>query len=244
MNAPLVTLPSPATHRNDVRDLQTQDMEIITLATFANQEGMATDCDTATPWALSAGRRIFDIALATIALTTLSPLFLVTAFLVWLSSPGPILFREPRVGRNGIGFMRYKFRSIRLGEDFGIKGKESQIVRVTRIGSFLRKHKLDKLPQLLNVLRGDMSILGPASHVRNYEAAHMPVRPGIITTVTLAIHRNKLSHAEFVKQFTERGNRNIRGSVNRLHARLDWEYIRNSTLRTDARALWLKAASN
>lgn len=241
MNAPLITLISPANRRNASRNAHAQDLKKITLATLTNREGLAALGDITSPWALSKGRRLFDIFVSLSALLLLSPAWLIMAILVRLSSAGPILSREPRVGRNGIKFTRYSFRPIKFEKGRNHAAFNAQI---TAIGAFLRKYKLDKLPQFWNVLRGDMSIIGPSSHSRHYETAHMPVRPGIITTVTLAVHPNRIPWTGFKERMLFRDKTKFASTeADRLHARLDWEYIRRSTFRSDTRALWLKATS-
>jgi len=251
MNAPLITLHPLANRRSGSRETNIQDLKMVTLATLTNREACASLHSATGSWALSRGRRFFDISISLAALIFLSPVYLGVSFLIWLSSPGPVLLREQRVGRNGIRFMRYSFRSMKLKKsDNGIPvadaadaDRESGL-RVTVIGTFLRKHGLDKLPQLWNVLRGDMSIIGPSSHSRHYEAAHMPIRPGIITTVVLTVRQNGQSSTEFPKQFAYRDKTQLADiGINRLYACLDWEYIRQSTFRSDTRALWLKATS-
>ncbi len=132
-------------------------------------------------------KRTFDLALASIALLLLSPVLMFLAAWVALTSPGGSFFRQVRVGLNGREFRLLKFRSMRPGSEaqgqLTIGGRDP---RVTGVGYFLRKSKLDELPQLWNVLRGDMSIVGPRPEVPRYVAMYSPeqravlcVRPGI-----------------------------------------------------------------
>ena len=131
--------------------------------------------------------RFFDILFSFIGLIILSPLFVVVYICVVLSSKGGGFYVQSRVGKNGEDFNLYKFRSMRIGADrsglITVGGRDS---RVTRIGYFIRKFKLDELPQLLNVLKGDMSFVGPRPEVRKYVNMYTPeqrkvlsVRPGI-----------------------------------------------------------------
>ena len=117
----------------------------------------------------------------------ISPLFLIVAIWIKLDSPGPIFYRQVRVGRYNKDFRIFKFRSMRIGSDKGslvtIGGRDP---RITRSGYFIRKFKIDELPQLINVLVGDMSLVGPRPEVRHYvnywteEQMHvLDVRPGI-----------------------------------------------------------------
>ncbi len=132
-------------------------------------------------------KRLFDILLSGIGLLIISPLFLIVAIWIKLDSPGPIFYRQVRVGRYNKDFRIIKFRSMRIGSDKGslvtIGGRDP---RITRSGYFIRKFKIDELPQLINVLVGDMSLVGPRPEVRHYvnywteEQMHvLDVRPGI-----------------------------------------------------------------
>lgn len=132
-------------------------------------------------------KRFFDIVASLLGLIVLSPLLLVVAIWVKLDSEGPVFFRQVRVGRYNKDFRIFKFRSMRVGSDKGsqvtIGGRDP---RVTRSGYFIRKFKIDELPQLINVLVGDMSLVGPRPEVRHYVDYWTPeqmrvldVRPGI-----------------------------------------------------------------
>ena len=132
-------------------------------------------------------KRLFFILFSGIGLLIISPLFLIVAIWIKLDSPGPIFYRQVRVGRYNKDFRIFKFRSMRIGSDNGslvtIGGRDP---RITRSGYFIRKFKIDELPQLINVLVGDMSLVGPRPEVRHYvnywteEQMHvLDVRPGI-----------------------------------------------------------------
>ncbi|MGM9819087.1 MAG: sugar transferase [Paludibacteraceae bacterium] len=132
-------------------------------------------------------KRVFDILASGVGLLLLSPLFLLVAVWIKLDSPGPVFYRQVRVGRYNRDFRIFKFRSMRVGSDKGslvtIGGRDP---RVTRSGYFIRKFKIDELPQLINVFIGDMSLVGPRPEVRHYvdywtkEQLHvLDVRPGI-----------------------------------------------------------------
>jgi len=133
------------------------------------------------------GKRIFDSASAAIGLLVLSPVLLVLLLLVKLSSPGPVFFRQDRVGRNGNIFRIVKFRS--MFEDADKRGPpitSAGDYRTTALGRLLRRLKLDELPQLWNVLKGDMSLVGPRPEVPCYVECYsasqrqvLAVRPGI-----------------------------------------------------------------
>ena len=131
-------------------------------------------------------KRIFDIILSLFGLIILLPFMLIIAIFIKLDSKGPVFFKQLRVTKNGREFKIFKYRTMRVGSD-----KYSQITvgkddRITKIGSFLRKYKLDEIPQLINVLIGDMSLVGPRPEVPKYVAFYtdeqkeiLKVRAGI-----------------------------------------------------------------
>ena len=107
-------------------------------------------------------KRLFDIVLSLPVTTLLLPVFAAIGVAIKLSSKGPIIFRQERAGKNGKSFVFYKFRTMKLDVDpFGPSPKSSEDSRLTRIGKLLREYSLDELPQLFNILKGDMSIVGP-----------------------------------------------------------------------------------
>ena len=131
-------------------------------------------------------KRIFDITLSLFGLIILLPFMLIIAILIKLDSKGPVFFKQVRVTKNGREFKIFKYRTMRVGSD-----KYSQITvgkdnRITKVGAFLRKYKLDEIPQLINVLLGDMSLVGPRPEVPKYVALYtkeqkeiLKVRAGI-----------------------------------------------------------------
>ena len=131
-------------------------------------------------------KRIFDIMISFVGLVILFPFILIIALLIKIDSKGPVFFKQIRVTKNGKEFKIFKYRTMRVGSD-----KYSQITvgkdgRITKIGSFLRKYKLDEIPQLINVLIGDMSLVGPRPEVPKYVALYtdeqkeiLKVRAGI-----------------------------------------------------------------
>lgn len=132
-------------------------------------------------------KRLFDVVASGLGLLTLAPVLLVVAIWIKLDSKGPVFYRQVRVGYKNRDFRIFKFRSMRMGADKGslvtIGGRDP---RITRSGYFIRKYKLDELPQLINVFVGDMSLVGPRPEVRHYvdywtpEQMHvLDVRPGI-----------------------------------------------------------------
>ncbi len=131
--------------------------------------------------------RFFDILFSFLGILFLSPVFLFLYIAIRFESKGGGFYKQLRVGLNGKDFYVYKFRSMRIGADkqglITVGGRDS---RITRIGYFIRKYKLDELPQLFNVLKGDMSLVGPRPEVRKYVDLYteeqrkvLSVRPGI-----------------------------------------------------------------
>lgn len=156
-------------------------------------------------------KRLFDIVCSFFGLVILSPLFVFLSFWVGLSSRGGVFYKQRRVGLKGRDFTLYKFRSMAVGSDkkglLTVGGKDS---RVTKAGYFIRKYKLDELPQLFNVLKGDMSFVGPRPEVRKYVDMYseeqkrvLSVRPGI-TDIASMKYRNEndiLAKAENPEQY-------------------------------------------
>jgi len=105
-------------------------------------------------------KRLGDIALAISILLFLLPMYLLLALIIWLQDGGPAIFKQRRVGRNGQEFMFYKFRSMPVSTP-NVESRETQKLQITPFGKFIRRTNLDELPQIYNVLRGDMSFIGP-----------------------------------------------------------------------------------
>ena len=131
--------------------------------------------------------RLLDILLSLFGLIIVSPVLLIVALWIVIDNPGPVFYRQVRVGRNGRDFRILKFRSMRIGADkMSLITVGDRDPRVTRAGYFIRRYKLDELPQLWNVLTGDMSMVGPRPEVRKYVDLYteeqkrvLSVRPGI-----------------------------------------------------------------
>lgn len=132
-------------------------------------------------------KRLFDILSASVVLLLFSPLLLLIACIIQFGSKGGILYRQERVGKNGKIFRLYKFRTMRPNSDKGslitIGGRDQ---RITKEGYFLRKYKLDELPQLINILKGEMSVVGPRPEVKKYVDLYtetqrkvLDVKPGL-----------------------------------------------------------------
>ena len=132
-------------------------------------------------------KRIFDLILSLMALIILSPVFVIIGLWVVLESRGGMFFRQERMGKDFRIFKLYKFRSMRPGSDAkGLLTIGGRDPRITRSGYFIRKYKVDELPQLINILKGDMSLVGPRPEVKRYTDMYnetqkqvLSVRPGL-----------------------------------------------------------------
>lgn len=138
-------------------------------------------------------KRSFDMAFSLIGVIAVSPLFTLISIWIKLDSPGPVFYRGARVGLHGKPFRIYKFRSMVINADrIGGPSTAGDDPRITRSGKFIRKYKLDELPQLINVLKGEMSLVGPRPEVQMYvdmfteeEKAILGMRPGITDWASL-----------------------------------------------------------
>jgi exopolysaccharide biosynthesis polyprenyl glycosylphosphotransferase len=161
-------------------------------------------------------KRIFDIIFSLLALMFLSPLLLVVAVWIKFDSPGPIIFKQKRVGKDGEEFVFYKFRSMREGaedelEDLREHNEKGEVIfkikedpRITKIGKFIRRTSIDELPQLINVLKSDMSIVGPrpplpgeVEKYNTYQKQRLAIKGGL-TCYWQVSGRSRLSFEEWV----------------------------------------------
>jgi lipopolysaccharide/colanic/teichoic acid biosynthesis glycosyltransferase len=189
------------------------------------------------------GKRVLDVAGSLAFIILASPLLAATGVSVWLSSGSPILFRQPRNGLNNKTFMIYKFRTMR-NEPEVERQAEREDARVTALGRFLRRSSLDELPQFFNVLRGDMSLVGPRPHpvwlndkyrglIGGFDERHL-VKPGITGLAQIRGYRGE--------------TRSVRGMARRVE--LDREYVRTASFGVDVKILlstvvrfWFDAAA-
>ena len=184
-------------------------------------------------------KRAFDIVCAALGLLVLSPVLLVCALLVGLTSPGGVLFRQERVGKDGVPFTIYKFRSMRK-DNAGLKISTSGDSRITPVGRVLRKAKLDELPQLWNVLKGDMSFVGPRPEVREYTDLYtseqrqvLLLRPGITGLASIRYrNENELLTA------SDDPNRTYIDEVMPAKLALDLKYIPCACVSYDIKLIW------
>lgn len=191
------------------------------------------------PWSPAhvLGKRIFDIVVSVAALVLLSPLFAALAIAIKLDGKGPVIFRQRRYGFNQEPFRIFKFRSMRtLEDDRRLRQATAQDPRVTRIGRFMRKTNLDELPQLFNVLLGDMSLVGPRPHALAHDQLYEP-------SVMLYARRHNVKPG--ITGWAQVNG--LRGEITpeTLKARIEHDlyYIDHWSLWLDLRILWLTLAS-
>jgi lipopolysaccharide/colanic/teichoic acid biosynthesis glycosyltransferase len=185
-------------------------------------------------------KRIMDIAVSAIGLVLLCPVLVVIALLIKWTSPGPVLYLAERVGQGGKVFTLYKFRSMVVdAHKLGPAVTGAQDKRITPIGRWLRRTKVDELPQMLNVLKGDMSLVGPRPedprYVRLYTSEQrrvLEVRPGITSAASVAYRHEEtlLSAVDWEAYYIQ--------TVMPAKLELDLAYIRHHNLIQDVKILW------
>ena len=179
---------------------------------------------------------MFDILISGLGLFALSPLFILVAIWIKLDSEGPVFYKQTRVGKGNKDFQLYKFRSMVTQADMnGLLTVGDHDSRVTRAGYFIRKYKLDELPQLINVFRGEMSLVGPRPEVRKYVDMYTPeqmhvldIRPGI-TDIASIKYRNEndlLAKAENPEQY-------YIDVIMQDKLRINLEYVKHNSLLND-----------
>jgi len=182
-------------------------------------------------------RRLVDVAASVAGLIVLSPLLVAVAIAVKLSSRGPVLHRGERVGRGGALFTLYKFRSMRVGAA-GPAITAANDARVTAVGRFLRRTKLDELPQLINVLFGDMSLVGPRPEAPRYVALYddeqrriLDARPGMTSPASLQYRDEEaqLVGEEWERHYVE--------TIMPAKLRIDLDYLARRTVVSDLRVI-------
>ena len=204
---------------------------------------MVTGCRTlGPPDSCVVVKRAFDVVVAALALVALAPLFLILAVLVKLDSPGPVIFASVRVAQGGKPFRLYKFRSMVVDAQSisNVLTTPTDDPRITRLGKILRRFALDELPQIANVLKGEMSFVGPRPEVPSYVALFtdeeaaviLSVRPGITDWATVWIgDKGKLvvGSADPEKIYVER--------IRPEKLRLQQEYVKHRTFWIDMQIL-------
>jgi lipopolysaccharide/colanic/teichoic acid biosynthesis glycosyltransferase len=182
-------------------------------------------------------KRLIDIAASLSALIILLPFFAAIALLIRMDSPGPVLFKQTRWGRNCTKIRVYKFRSMRtdLGDATGVAQTVQNDPRVTRIGGILRRTNLDELPQLLNVLKGDMSLVGPRCHAIGMLAAGM-----LYEELVPEYHYRHLVRPGITGLAQMRGLRGPTDRAAKARARIasDLHYVENFSVALDIRIIF------
>ncbi len=186
-------------------------------------------------------RRIVDLAVAGVGLVVMSPVLLILAVAVRASGPGPVIFRQCRIGRDGQPFQILKFRTMTVGtETSGPLVSDEEDPRITRCGRWMRRRRLDELPQLVNLLRGEVTLIGPRPEVPRYvehytdaERLLLRARPGIIGPGAMYFadaQRERVSTADDVEEHY---------LTTQLHPKLelDLEYLRDRGVLRDAKLL-------
>jgi lipopolysaccharide/colanic/teichoic acid biosynthesis glycosyltransferase len=185
-------------------------------------------------------KRIFDIVSAAGGLVVLSPLLLWIIWRIKLQDGGPVFYRGERVGLHGKPFRIYKFRTMVVdAEKLGASSTSDDDTRITRIGRFLRKYKLDELPQLINVLVGDMSLVGPRPQVKwavdryfNEEKVILNVRPGITDYASLLFS----DEGEILKG-SKNPDQDYLKKIHPIKTHLAMKYVQNHSLLVDIKII-------
>lgn len=199
----------------------------------AGSAALFAPVNTNDDWSASFGKRMLDFAMAVPALLLLSPLLIVVAALIAIDSAGPVFFRQQRTGACGRTFEILKFRTMHVMEDGAeVKQAVAGDPRTTRIGRFLRRYSLDELPQLINVVNGDMSLVGPRPHAKVHDRYYgervadyghrFAVKPGMTGWAQI------------------RGHRGPTPTVESMQARIDHDvwYVKNASFALDLKILF------
>ena len=154
--------------------------------------------------------RFFDVVFSILGILILSPIFIIVYLLIIVDSPGGGIYRQERIGKDGIPFSLYKFRSMQVGSaKSGLITVGGHDPRITKVGYFIRKYKIDELPQLFNVVMGNMSLVGPRPEVSRYVDLYTPeqrkvlsVRPGITdyASIEYVDENERLSSTDFPEE--------------------------------------------
>jgi lipopolysaccharide/colanic/teichoic acid biosynthesis glycosyltransferase len=184
-------------------------------------------------WCLSKRKRGFDLIVSLLALLLLWPLMLFIGCLIRLTSKGPALFRQERMGFNQQTFVIFKFRTMKhcvSKDEMGSQVTKQGDSRMTELGAVLRRLKVDELPQLINVARGEMSLVGPRPKIPEHENLGMASRPGITGAATIVFSHEESLLANIPEQLVEQY---VRSVLNPEKCRLDAHYIETATFSTD-----------
>lgn len=212
-------------------------MRLKAALSLAPESGLSLDLpsERLSSWAQSNAKRLFDVACVLLAMPLLVPVLLAIALAVRLTSFGPVLFLQERVGLHGRIFTILKFRTMVHATDkahHAVTTVDNQ--RFTSIGPFLRRWKLDELPQLLNVLAGDMSLIGPRPKMQEHVHYNLPCRPGITGAATNAFAREEAILNDLPKDHLDAYYHKV---VLPAKRQLDVEYMTRATFRSDLKLI-------
>jgi lipopolysaccharide/colanic/teichoic acid biosynthesis glycosyltransferase len=185
-------------------------------------------------------KRVFDIVFAFVVITLLSPVFIIIPFLIVLDSKGGVFYFQKRVGKNFREFSIIKFRTMKAGsEKSGLLTVGQRDIRITRVGYILRKFKIDELPQFFNVLKGDMSVVGPRPEVKKYVQLYneeqrkvLTVKPGITDFASVKFSDEN----RILAQYADAEEAYIK-EIMPMKLELGLEYIREMSFGTDLRII-------
>lgn len=195
---------------------------------------------TTTAFHISWAKRLFDITVASLALAVLAPVLILIALLVKLASPGPVLYRGRRVGLGGELFSMLKFRTMVVNaESLGGSATAADDPRLTASGKFLRRYKLDELPQLFNVLAGTMSLVGPRPEVQKYVSLYSPEERAILTVLPGITDWASIwnSNEGSVLEASREPEKTYEELIRPTKLALQLLYVRNHSLLTDLKIL-------
>jgi len=185
-------------------------------------------------------KRLFDVVSALIVLILLLPLFIVISLWIIIDSKGGVFYKQERIGKNQKKFGLYKFRSMQTGAD-----KQGQITigndnRITKVGHFIRKYKIDELPQLINIIRGDMSVVGPRPEVKKYVDLYtneqlkvLSVKPGLTDYASIEYFDEQTILGQ-----AEDPNKEYIEVVMPAKLNLNLKYIKEKSLLTDLKIIF------
>jgi len=187
-------------------------------------------------------KRLFDLMITIPMLLLVSPFFLIIALLIKLGSKGPVFYMQTRVGINSRDFKIFKFRTMQMNADkAGLLTVGGRDPRVTPIGYFLRKYKLDELPQLLNVLFGSMSLVGPRPEVRKYVDLYNAAQQNVLSVKPGITDYASIEYSE-ENELLAKSNDPERTYIDEIMPAkllLNQKYIAEKSLTTDIKIIWL-----
>ncbi len=203
------------------------------LDTSGNYECKGSRVVVSSSWCESFAKRIFDVTASVLILLPLAPILLLISLIVRWDSPGPAIFRQQRIGRHGLPFTIFKFRTMYSAIGGSTRSSHGDR-RLTPPGRFLRRYKLDELPQLFNVCRGDMSLVGPRPKLHDHHVLDVCFRPGVTGAATLAFASEEHLLRNIPHEHLEACHKEL---ICPRKVELDLQYMAQATFRSDLRLL-------